>query len=453
MPKATAPHNTVTYIDYNLPVSKHIHFIGIGGSGMSAIAQIAQNSGFEVDGCDTASDTPYLDKVKKAGIKTFVGHDPSHLHNVDLVAVTPAMFYQNNDTPELVEARNKGIMKKWQDFMGQDLHQGKFVICVAGTHGKSTTTALAGLLLEQADLDPTVEVGATVKDWHNNIRLGQGKYFVSEADEFDDNFATYRSDVIILTMIELDHPEYFGTIDKMLECYQKFINHLKPNGLVIYNSDSPLIHKLKLPKNSISYTLSEFPQLSLSQPGLHNRQNALAILKLANYLKIDSQIAFSVLTSFQGLGRRLDFLGEKNGIKVYDDYANHPSSFAATLQALHEKYPYDKIIAVIEPHTFSRLRALLSELPESLKLADQVIVSKIFASREQDPGNFTGQDIANVIPNSIYIPEFSDIVNHVKSRTKSSANHALKKSRTNHVFIVMGSGNSHLLSRQILESL
>ncbi len=430
-------------------MSKHIHFIGIGGSGMSAVAQIAHNQGYKVTGCDNAEDTPYLEKVKKASIKTFLGHDPRHLENVDLVTVTPAMFYQNNDHPEMAEARSMGILKKWQDFMGEDLHRDKFVICIAGTHGKSTTTSLVGLLLEKAGLDPTVEVGATVKDWHNNIRLGKSKYFVTEADEFDNNFASYQSDVIILTMVELDHPEYFGTTENMLSYYQKFIKNLKPNGVVIFNSDSPLIHKLSLPQNSIPYSLNQFPSdLILSQPGIHNKQNALAVLKLAEYLNIPKDLTIQSLTTFAGLGRRLDFLGEKHGVKVYDDYANHPSSYKATIQAVKELHPQDKIFAIIEPHTFSRSRVLLHELPDALKDADEVIVTKIFASRELDPGDFTGLDIANSIPNSKYIPEFADVVTYLKSR----ANHA-KKSGANHVFLIMGSGNSHLLSRQILESL
>jgi UDP-N-acetylmuramate--alanine ligase len=415
---------------------KHIHFMGIAGSGMSAVAQITKAYGYQVTGCD----------LKLAG------HSVDHLKNVDLLLVTPAVFYQNNSHPEVAEARKRGILMTWQDFMGKYLHTDKFLICVAGTHGKSTTTALAGLLLEQAGLDPTVEVGATVKAWHNNVRLGKSQYFISEADEFHDNFATYRPDIAILTLIEYDHPEYFGSYDRMLESYLSFLRNLKSGGTIIYNADSPgcqqLISQLTTHSSQlIPYTIKDFPKnLSLSQPGDHNKSNALAILRLGNHLAIDNLTIYSVLQNFSGLERRLDLIGEKNGVKVYDDYANHPSSYQATLQALKEVHPNSNIIAVIEPHTFSRLRSLLSELPDAVKLADEIIVSKIFASREQDPGNFTGQNIVDALhhPNAKYIPEFSDIVNHVSSHVKS---------RAHHVILVMGSGNSNHLARQIFASL
>ena len=416
--------------------------MGIGGSGMSAIAQIAHSQGFKISGCDLSLDTPYIGKVRKTGIKLYSGHSPDHLKNADVLAVTPAVFYQNDNHPETTLGKEKGILTKWQDFMGTYLHKGKYLICVAGTHGKSTTTALVGLLLEKAGLDPTVEVGATLKDWHNNVRIGKSEYFVCEADEFHDNFSTYRPDIILLTLVEYDHPEYFGTVDNMLSCYQRFINRLKPGGVVIFNADSPLTRKLKFPKNSIPYHLSDFPEsLPLSQPGNHNRSNALAIIKLAEFLKISDTDLYFVLKHFQGLERRLDFLGEKNGVKVYDDYANHPSSFLATLSAIKEINPRSPVWVIIEPHTFTRLRVMLEQLPNAVKDADHIIVSKIFASREKDPGDFTGADIISAMhhKSAVYIPEFCDIVSYLKSRIQPGD-----------VVLVMGSGNSYKLSRQIL---
>ena len=435
-------------IIYNTRMStapKSIHFMGIGGSGMSAVAQIATFLGYQVTGCDLQTDTPYIDKVKKSGITVFSGHDSSHLQDCDLLAVTPAVFYQSNNHPEVETARQKNILLKWQELLGTYLHQGKKVICIAGTHGKSTTTALVGHLLENASLDPIVEIGATDNAWHNNVRLGHGKYFVSEADEFHDNFSSYHPDVIILNNIEMDHPEYFQIEQKLLQSFQNFINHLKPGGHLIYNTDSPLIHKLVLPKNTIPYSLSEFPKdLKLSIPGNHNKSNALGIIKLAHALNISQPVLSQTLSSFTGVGRRIELLGEKNGIKVYDDYANHPTAFAASIASVKELNPHSKIIAVIEPHTFSRLRAVLSDLPTSVAQAKYVIVSKIFPSRETDPGDFTSADIVSAMhhPHARYIPEFSNIIQTVKSETKLG-----------NVVLVMGSGDSYKLSRQILESL
>ena len=202
--------------------------MGIGGAGMSAAAQIAAAVGFEVSGCDLQADTPYITKIKKANIPVVVGHDVAHLDHTDILAVTPAAFFQSAQHPELVEAKNRGILMTWQQFMGQYLHKGKQVVAVAGAHGKSTTTAMAGLLLEAAGFNPTVEVGATVPIWNNNVRIGKGDYFVSEADEYYHNFLSFYPRVIILTMIELDHPEYFGSLDKIREAYSQFVLQLQP---------------------------------------------------------------------------------------------------------------------------------------------------------------------------------------------------------------------------------
>lgn len=456
---------------------KSVHFMGIGGSGMSGVAQIAAAQGFQVSGCDLSVDTPYISKVQNLGLPVSLGHDPLHLDGVDILAVTPAVFYQNNTHPEVELARSKGILMKWQEFMGQYLHLGKFVICIAGTHGKSTTTALAGQLLETAQLDPTVEVGATVPLWHSNVRIGTGRYFISEADEFHNNFASYRPDIIILNNIEMDHPEYFGSVDKLLSTYRDFISHLKPHGTLIYNSNSALAHSLvsslshphfnlvpysyfEIHSEHLSPTATTFSyhghNYSLSLPGRHNIENALGVIELARLLKIKLSQVKSSLKSFTGIDRRLQFLGEKHGIKVYDDYANHPTAFLATIQAARQLHPGLPVWAVIEPHTFSRLRTLLPQLPASLASADQVIITKVFASRETDPGDFSGLTITDYLNRNsppakkatptlswaTYIPEFPAVADHLKSQAPENC-----------VILVMGSGLSHRLSRLILELL
>lgn len=401
-----------------------IHFMGIGGSGMSTVAKIAEAYGFKVTGCDLKLD----------------GHSPDHLQNIDILCVTPAIFFQNNNHPEVELARQKNILMTWQEFMGKYLHKDKFVICIAGTHGKSTTTTMVGKLLIEANLDPTVEVGAVVPEWNGGDRIGKSKYFVSEADEFYSNFLHYHPNITILNNIEFDHPEYFKTLDNMLDIFQKFVDK---TDLLIYNTDSPLIHKLKLPKNSIPYSISEFPKdLILKVAGIHNKTNAMGVIKLAEVLKIDQSLVNQSLINFSGIDRRLQELGTINGVTVIDDYANHPTAFASNIKALREKYSGKKIWAVIEPHTFSRLKAVLSDLPEALKGADHVIISKIFASREADPGDFTGEDIAKIIPGALYIPEFTSIIQHLRSNIQDPA-----------VILVMGSGNSDKLAREILKSL
>jgi len=437
-------------------MGKKVHFLGIGGSGLSGVAQIAAASGFEVSGCDQATDTPYIDKVRQSGIQVFTGHDASHLENVDILAVTPAVFYQNDNHPEIVAARQKNILMKWQEFMGRYLHEGKELICIAGTHGKSTTTTMAGLLLESARVDPTVEVGATVPAWHSNVRVGHGKHFITEADEFHNNFGSYHPDILVLNNIEMDHPEYFGTTENMLSVFQQLINRIPETGHLIYNADSPLIGSLLLPKNAIAYSLNQVTILRqdisgtsfryqdrdyhVQLPGIHNVANALGIIELAGLLGIDHSVVNQTLTSFSGIGRRMERISDHNGVVVFDDYANHPTAFMASIQSARQLHPDGQVWAVIEPHTFSRLRAVLSELPKALSGADHVIVSQIFASREQDPGDFSGADIAAAAshPDSRYIPEFADIVAQLKNRVQSPA-----------VILVMGSGLSYKLAREI----
>lgn len=429
--------------------------MGIAGSGMSAVAQIAHHLGYEVSGCDLKVDSNYIEPLKKLGIDIHSGHSEDHLKGIDILAVTPAVFYKSDSHPEVVKAKERGILMKWQEFMGRYLHEDKTLICIAGTHGKSTTTTMVGLLLENAGLDPTVEVGATVKEWNNNIRLGKGEFFVSEADEYHNNFIHYHPNIIILNNIELDHPEYFHTLDKLIDTHLSFINNLKQKGVLIYNSDSQGIISL-LPKITrtditiIPYSLSEFSSLghSIGAPGNHNKTNAMGIIKLAKILEIPNPIVSKTLSSFTGTARRMELVGEKGGIKVYDDYGNHPTAFAATISGVRESNPNSKIWAIIEPHTFSRLRVLLEDLPNSLKGADEIIFAKTFASREKDPGDFSSQNLVDYINTHLpgnkarLINEFTDIAATLGTEAKPTD-----------VILVMSSISGHQLCELILQAL
>ncbi len=432
-----------------------VHFMGIAGSGMSAVAQIAHHLGYKVSGCDLKVDSNYIEPLKKLGINIHSGHSEDHLEGIDILAVTPAVFYKSDSHPEVVKAKERGILMKWQEFMGRYLHEGKTLICIAGTHGKSTTTTMAGLLLENSGFDPTVEVGATVKEWQNNIRLGQGNYFVSEADEFHDNFISYHPNIIILNNIELDHPEYFSTLENLQKTHLSFINNLQSEGTLIYNADSQGILDI-LPQITrqdiklVPYSLKEFPNYNykISVAGDHNKSNALGIIKLAEVLKIPAETIARTLASFQGTARRMELVGEKNNIKVYDDYGNHPTAFAATIAGVKEQNPNSKIWAVIEPHTFSRLKTLLSELPPSLKQADEIIFAKTFASREKDPGDFSSQNLVDYINAHLpgnkarLINEFTDIAATLGTEAKPTD-----------VILVMSSISGHQLCELILQAL
>lgn len=460
--------------------------MGIGGAGMSAVALLAKNAGFEVSGCDLQESTPYLDKCKKAGIKLYVGHNESHLKGIDIFTITAAAFFQSQDQPEFIKGQKSGKMMQWQEFMDKYLHPGKRVISIAGTNGKSTTTALVSLVLEEAGLDPSVMIGATVKKWGVNYRAGKGKYFVAESDEFFDNFLAYHPDVVILNNVEFDHPDFFKSFDDVINSFSKFISNMTGSKTLIFNQDDPGIKTLfeKLGKkhlgtlNLIGYTLKMKPliptpnstrgtiteqdvsgtvfeasnktlnlnsEFHLTLPGDYNVSNSLGVITLAAILDIKPKTVNLVLSSFEGIGRRLDKIGEtKDNIIVYEDYGHHPSAIKVTLEALKQRYPRQKIWAVIEAHGFSRTKATLPLYEDAFTGADEVIIAPIFRSRDQEDFGVSGQSIVDVAAHEKiqYIDSFEKIVQYVKENIPNKT-----------VLAIFGAGNSYYLVRDIFKSL
>ncbi|PIP57835.1 hypothetical protein COX03_00965, partial [Candidatus Woesebacteria bacterium CG22_combo_CG10-13_8_21_14_all_39_10] len=249
-----------------------IHFMGVGGSGMAGVSFLASKMGYEVTGCDLETG----------------GHDVRHLKNIDLLVVTPAVYFRKVADPELVEGLKKKIVITWQEFLGKYLHKGKKVICIAGTHGKSTTTAMVGKLLEDAEFDPLVNLGANYKDWKGGARYGKGDYFVTEADEFYDNFLNYHPEIIILNNIEFDHPDYFKSEKQMLDSYKQFIANLVGKKILITQKDS--LNK--------KFNLKVF--------GKHNQKNANMVYVLGKKLGIKEETIIKSLESFPGIERRME---------------------------------------------------------------------------------------------------------------------------------------------------
>lgn len=465
---------------------KKVHFMGIGGSGVSAVVQLAHHQGFDISGCDQQTDTPYIEKVKKDGIKVYTGHDSTHLDNIDILAASPAAFFQKPLHPELALAVKKNIAMTWQKFLGLYLHKNKFVICIAGTHGKSTTTAMCSLLFEDADLDPSVMIGATIPRWNNNARSGNGKYFITESDEFFDNFLNYSPDIIVLNNIEPDHPDYFKSQKQLYESFSKHLLNLTNKKLLIFNQDSPGIKRLfkLLPQNFfkttklIGYSLNQKPLIpshtsitavttkrdptgttftissthfklknenfTLPVPGDFNVSNALGVITLALTQNIPLETIKSSLSNFSGIGRRLELLGTPNNITIYDDYAHHPTAVKLTLAALKQRHPNQRIYCVVEPHSFSRTKQLLTWYKGAFDDASKVIIAPIFQARDTHDHHISTQDVVNVSKhkNITSISNFNDITATLKQELKP-----------NDIVIVMGAGKSYQLSRQILNSL
>lgn len=462
-----------------------VHFMGIGGSGMSAVAMIAHHRRFRVSGCDLQKDTPYLKKLKEVNIPIFTGHAASHLKGVDICAVTPAAFYRSKYHPEFAKAKRYKKLMTWQEVLGNYLHKDKEVICVAGTHGKSTTTAMAALMFERAMKDPSVVIGAKVKEWDANFRFGRGKIFITEADEFFDNFLNYKPQVIVLNNIEFDHPDFFKNEEHVLRSFSKFTRNLVGKKALIINQDSKGIKKLfdLLDKkflsslNILGYTMTDKPkvntqisvhgeivikgrnftsfsvkssELKLSHNfkikilGEHNVANALGAIILARINNIDTAAIGESLYSFSGIGRRLELIGTKRGVKVYDDYAHHPTEVAATLEALRQKYSKRKIWVIVEPHSYSRTKTLLKDYKGAFSFSDEVIIGPIFPARDKKTFGISGQSIVEVSghKNIQSAQALEEIIKLIRVKVNPSD-----------VIVVMGAGESYKWAREIFKAI
>lgn len=407
-----------------------IHFMGVGGSGMAGVSFLASKMGYEVTGCDLETG----------------GHDINHLKNTDLLVVTPAVFYQSAKHPELVEGQRRKIVITWQEFLGKYLHKGKKVICIAGTHGKSTTTAMVGKLLEDAGFDPLVNLGANYKEWKGGARFGKGDYFVTEADEFFDNFLNYHPEIIILNNIEFDHPDYFKSEEQIFESYKKFIGKLTGEKVLIVNSESEGVQKILKEIDTsklkvIKYSLNDKnPDLNLKVIGKHNVANALGVIALGKYLKIKENVIIKSLEGFGGIGRRMELISGASGVKVFDDYAHHPTAIKATLNALNEKYPESRIWAVYEAHSYIRTKALLTHYKGVFEGADKVVIGPIFKARDNENFGINEESIkkASEHKDVACFDDNSKMFKYLKDNLKSGD-----------IVLVMGAGKSYLWAREI----
>jgi UDP-N-acetylmuramate--alanine ligase len=464
----------------------HVHFMGIGGSGMAPIAVIAKQSGFDVSGCDYSETSYYSDTLRDSGIDIKIGHSCEHLEGVDILAVTPAIFDINPNHPEIVEGRKRNILMTWQEFMGKYLQKDKFVVAVAGTHGKSTATVLMGLALEAGGLDPIVEAGTIYRPWGGGFRISDSKYFVCEADEFNYNFLNYSPSLIIINNIEMDHPEFFKDFTEFKGAFRKFINNMKHPGTLIVNEESEgmrdvltemkdwlqeknvkvigyyLDHKFDFPfsaeyKGEISsfnedgagfdvYGPHFISSFKLGLLGAHNVSNSLGVLSAAIELGVDLETIKVVFEKYKGIGRRTELVDEVNGIKVFDDYGHHPTAIAAVLDTFRTTYRGKKVYAIVEPHQISRLKLFPKEFIAALNKADETIVTKTYVGREINK-NLEPVDMNSLISKvdagkASYIEDFNDVADTISI-----------KARPGDIIIVFGAGNSHKLTKLIVEHL
>ena len=400
---------------FNPADKRTVHFMGIGGAGMSALALIARRRGLVVSGCDV--DISGTADLRALGVNVLQGHDGAHLKDVRAVVVTAAI---PADHPELNRARELGIPIVPRKIALAELIEGAQSAGISGTHGKTTTTVMTTEALAAAGLDPTGIAGGRVSSWGGNARVAGGDLFVVEADEYDQAFLTLHPTVAVVNNVEPDHLECYGTMDALENAFVEFAGRAR---VAITSADDPGARKVAARVGStvrsfgvadeadirITTVVQQAERteavivwrdgrrvpLQLQVPGLHNLRNAVAALGVVDALGAPLEPAALALRSFTGVGRRFERLGEFSGVAVVDDYAHHPSELAATLSAARQAFPGRRLVAVFQPHLYSRTAAHAQAMGEALAAADLVIVTEIYPAREKPIAGVSGQQVSD----------------------------------------------------------
>lgn len=443
----------------NIKDISKIHFIGIGGISMSGIAIIMKKFGHTVTGSDI-SENDMVKLVKAEGIDVTIGSDVSKVLNADTVVYTAAV---PSTDKELVAARENNIPTYERAvFLGAMLKEYEKPICIAGMHGKTTTTSMTANALKFANANPTVLVGSKLRELNNlNYEIGENKYFVLESCEYVDSFLNFPGATTVVLNIEEEHLDYFKNLDNILTSFGKFVNLTHENGSLIINADDKNCMKVLNAQNEnlsnknidvltfsilnnnatlfadnihlmntgcyefdVIYNSDLVCHIRLSAPGKHNVLNALATIGAIITNNIDLNLAVAGIEEFTGASRRFEFKKYIcNNTAVYDDYAHHPTEIKATLQTAKEKNT-NKVWAIFQPHTYSRLKTLLDEFSTCFNNADEVIVTEIYAAREKNDGTISSQDLVDrLTQNGIkarYIKEFSDIADFIHNNVKEN---------------------------------
>ncbi len=428
----------------------NVHFLGIGGSGASAAAAIAQAQGFEVTGCDLVPNNEFTTIFRPTQL--LKGHSASHLTsgNVDILAVTPAIYSLDPKNPEILEAKKKGIpIMTWQQFMGKYLMKDKFVIAVAGTHGKTTTTAMIARIMEDSGLDPTVLLGAIVPLWKTNYRIGHSKYFIVEADEFNDNFLEFTPDISVVTSIEVDHPEYFKDLEAVKKSFRKFMESTKQT--IVANLSDPGVNQTLNAQTGFGDSIEDYSkhliEFPLQIPGEFNNWNASAAYQVGILLGIKPDTIRKSLASYKGISRRFEYLGKFKGAEIYTDFGHHPTEIKTTMQAAREKYPSQKIWLIYEPHMFTRTKALFADFVKVFKgimannLVDRAIITDIYPSREVNTGLISSKDLVDTIHDDT-------LVYHSKAELKNVLTKQIQKGD---ILFFMGAGDIDKIAKELVE--
>ena len=397
-----------------------IHMIGIGGSGMSGIAEVLLNLGYEVHGSDMA-DGPVVQRLRSLGADIHIGHAAGNVDDVNVLVKSSAVA---EDNPEVVAARQKGIPVIPRAEMLAELMRLRTGIAIAGTHGKTSTTSLTAAIFDAASLDPTVIIGGRINAYGANARLGQGEYLIAEADESDGSFLCLLPIINVVTNVDRDHLDHYGNQEAIDEAFVSFMNQIPFYGLNVVCGDDPGVERLlpRVKRPVVTYGFGsgnhiraevlecgvinrfkvfikgeELGEVTLRQPGRHNSLNALAAIGVALDAGIEPHFCIEGLARFGGVGRRFEHKGEKNDILVVDDYGHHPVEIAATLATARTAYPDRRVVVAFQPHRFSRTQALFGEFCHVLGTVDKLLLTEIYPASEKPIPGVNGQNLAQGI--------------------------------------------------------
>ena len=427
---------------------KHIHLIGIGGISMSAIAETLLNWHIKVTGSDSTS-TEITDRLIEHGIKVTIGHDLINPKIADLIVFSAAI---SNDDPEMILAKQNNIKTVGRgEFVGWLTSLYSESICISGTHGKTTTTSMISVCFVEANMDPTIQVGALLKNINGNYRVGNSEYFILESCEYKANFLQFIPNTEVILNIDNDHLDFYKNFDNIVKAFREFASIPDTSSAVIVNADDENCFNLKdvvkgkfitfgIENEKADFLAKEITfndngfaefkvyknnifieEIELSVAGNHNILNALACFAVCDYYKIDAKIIKKALKTFTGAERRLEYKGTFNNISIFDDYGHHPTEILATSKAIKNK-KFNKSWVIFQPHTYSRTKTHLDSFAKVLEDFDNIIIVDIYAAREKNTVGISSKDLVDKInkdgKKAIYMPDFNEVAEYIRKNAK-----------------------------------
>lgn len=456
------------HFDINKNIGKKVHFIGIGGVSMSALAEYLLYKGYIVSGSDSKSSS-ITKKLEADGAKVFYEHKKENVDGADLVVYTDAISMENEELKAAI--RNKIDITDRAEFLGNLMKGFDFSIAVSGTHGKTSTTSMITEVIFDLPNNPTIMLGGILDKIHGNIKLGDNKLFLTEACEYKANIKKYFPTLAIILNVDEDHLDYFDNIDHIIKTFEEYCQNLKEDDFLLLNADDEnsstlkdyakctiftfgidkmadytaknvSFHKGGYPSFDIYYQHKKLAHLNLSIMGKHNIYNALAAFAACHIYKIDADTIADKISKYTGVHRRLEYKGNYQGIDIIDDYAHHPTEIKSSLAAIRNRYAND-VYCIFQPHTYTRTKLLLNSFSESFNDADKVIIPDIYAAREKDYGDIHSKMLVKALntngKDAIYLGSFDEVKKYLKENVKPGD-----------CIVTMGAGDVYKIGEDLL---